>query len=72
MKRAIPAVTKTKELRPAALGYADAARYCGLAEKTLRNRVCNRSFPVRPRKFGSKPLFLVSELDEFLKSLPSD
>jgi len=70
MKRTPPVEKEVSGIKPAALSYAGAATYLGLAEKTLRNKVCNGTFPVRPRRYGGKPLFLVDELDKFLKSLP--
>jgi len=71
LKRAIPTVAETKQLRPAALSYADAALYLGLSVKTLRNKVSRGEFPVKPRRLGGKPLFLVAELDSLLSSLPA-
>ena len=70
MKRTPPIEKSVKAITPAALSYANAAAYLGLAEKTLRNKVCNGSFPVKPRRYGGKPLFLVDELNRFLESLP--
>jgi hypothetical protein len=72
MRRTPPIEKSVKAITPAALSYAGAATYLGLAEKTLRNKVCNGSFPVKPRRFGGKPLFLISELNAFLESLPTD
>ena len=70
MSRTPPVERKVKEIKPAALNYKNASAYVGIAEKTLRNKVCNGSFPVKPRRFGGKPLFLISELNAFLESLP--
>lgn len=39
-----------------------------------RNRIGRKAkdpFPVKPRYFGGKPLFLVDELDCWLQSLPT-
>lgn len=69
-----PKIVKVESISPRALCIRDAARYMGLAEKTLRNRLGSRAkdpFPVKPRYFGGKPLFLVEELDAFLESLPT-
>jgi predicted DNA-binding transcriptional regulator AlpA len=52
----------------------DAARYLGLAEKTLRNRLGPRAenpFPVRPKHIGRRVLFDISDLDAFVDALPS-
>ena len=69
-----PKIVKMQEVKPRALSVKDAAEYMGLAPKTLRNRLGPRAkdpFPVRPRYYGGKPLFLVDELDDFLESLPT-
>ena len=64
---------KIETITPRALCIKDAALYLGLAPKTLRNRLSDKEnpFPVRPRYFGGKPLFLKEELDAFLESLPA-
>jgi len=66
-----PKKVKIAELRPRLAGIADAARYIGIAPKTLRNRLSDKDnpFPVKPRYYGGKPLFEVSELDAFIDSL---
>ena len=67
-----PKIIKVEEIRPRLVSTADAAKYCGLAPKTLRNRLGPKSqnpFPVRPRYYGGNPLFDVAELDAFLDSL---
>lgn len=66
-----PKILKVEALRPRLVSVADAAIYLGLAPKTLRNRLSdkNNPFPVRPRYYGGKPLFEVSELDAFIDSL---
>ncbi len=69
-----PKIVKMQEVKPRALSVKDAAEYMGLAPKTLRNRLGPRAkdpFPVKPRYFGSKPLFLREELDAFLEGLPA-
>ncbi len=59
---------KRPMIRPARLGIREAARYVGLAEKTLRNRISrdDGTFP-RPRRDGGKVLFRVSDLDAYLE-----
>jgi predicted HTH domain antitoxin len=64
-----PKIVKVEAIRPRLVSIADAAQYLGLAPKTLRNRLSDKSFPVRPRYYGGKPLFEVSELDAFIDSL---
>ena len=70
MSKAIKQV-KVEKIQPRLLCITDAALYLGLAPKTLRNRLSDKAnpFPVRPRYFGGKPLFEVSELDAFIDSL---
>ena len=66
-----PQIAKVQEIRPRLLCVKDAAKYLGLATKTLRNRLSDKikPFPVRPRYYGGKPLFEVKELDDFIDSL---
>lgn len=69
-----PKIMKIQKVKPRALSVKDAAEYIGLAPKTLRNRLGPRAknpFPVSPRYYGDKPLFLVDELDDYLESLPT-
>jgi hypothetical protein len=66
-----PKMIKVEAIRPRLVSIADAAQYLGLAPKTLRNRLSDKvnPFPVRPRYYGGKPLFEVSELDAFIEAL---
>jgi hypothetical protein len=69
-----PRRVKLEAIQPRALSLKDAAAYIGLSPKTLRNRTGPRApnpFPVKPRYYGGKPLFLVDELNAFLESLPT-
>jgi hypothetical protein len=69
-----PKIMEIQKVKPRALSVKDAAEYIGLAPKTLRNRLGRRAknpFPVRPRYYGGKPLFLIEELDNFLENLPT-
>jgi len=56
------------------LSVRETAEYCGLAVKTLRNRLGPNAvnpFPVRCKRIGGcrKPLFDRRDLDEYLDSL---
>lgn len=67
-----PKIAKVDVIRPRLLSVSDAAKYLGLAPKTLRNRLgpkAQNPFPVKPRYYGGKPLFEVRELDAFVDSL---
>ena len=66
-----PKIAKVEAIRPRLVSISDAALYLGIAAKTLRNRLSDKEnpFPVRPRYYGGKPLFEVSELDAFVDSL---
>ena len=69
-----PVRVKVESVRPRAVSLVDAAVYIGISPKTLRNRTGPRApnpFPVKPRYYGGKPLFLVEELDQFLEGLPT-
>jgi predicted DNA-binding transcriptional regulator AlpA len=67
-----PRLAKVETLQPYGLAYDDAARFLGVATKTLRNMVSRGAFPVKPRRLGSKPVFLRDELTAYLKALPVD
>lgn len=50
-----------------------AADYVGLSPRTIYNGIAPKSkkpFPIKPKRYGSKPLFEKSELDRFADSLP--
>jgi hypothetical protein len=58
---------------PRAMTVDLAARYIGLAPKTLRNRLCRHTdnpFPVKSRKQGGKRMFFKEDLDKYLDELP--
>ncbi len=63
-----------KEITPRMLSVDDAARYIGIAAKTIRNRIGPKAtipFPVKPKHIGGRVLFDVRELDAFLDILPT-
>jgi predicted DNA-binding transcriptional regulator AlpA len=69
------AVTHIKEITPRLLSVEQAARFLGIAPKTLRNRIGPRAkhpFPVRPKKIGKRVLFDRKDLDNFVNSLPHE
>ena len=67
-----PRLTKVEQIQPRGLPYEDAAKYLGCAVKSLRNRVSEGTFPVKPRRLWNKPVFLREELDRYLDGLPAD
>ena len=63
-----------KEIMPRMLSVDDAARYLGIAAKTIRNRIGPKAkitFPVKPKRIGGRVLFDVKELDGYLDRLPT-
>ena len=63
-----------KEIAPRMLSVDDAARYIGIAAKTIRNRIGPKAmipFPVKPKHIGGRVLFDVKELDTYLDRLPT-
>lgn len=51
----------------------EAAAYLGLSPRTLYNGIAPKAqkpFPIKPRRYGRKPLFEKAELDRFAESLP--
>ena len=62
-----------REIKPRMLSVDEAARYVGLAAKTIRNRIgpkAEKPFPVRPKRIGGRVLFDVKDLDQYLDALP--
>jgi hypothetical protein len=60
---------------PRAMTVDLAARYIGLAPKTLRNRICRHSdnpFPVKSVKHGGKRIFYKEDLDAYLDELKKE
>jgi hypothetical protein len=60
------------QIRPRLLKIDDAARYLGIAPKTIRNRLGPRAsnpFPVKPKRIGKRVLFDVRALDAFVDGL---
>jgi len=63
-----------KEIMPRMLPVPEAARYLGIAIKTLRNRIGAKApnpFPVKPKHIGGKVLFDKKDLDGYLDDLPT-
>jgi hypothetical protein len=63
-----------KEITPRMLSVGDAARYIGIAAKTIRNRIGPKAtipFPVKPKHIGGRVLFDVKDLDTYLDTLPT-
>lgn len=60
------------QFRPRLLNINDAAKYLGIAPKTLRNRLgpkAENPFPVKPKRIGKMVLFDLKALDAFIDSL---
>lgn len=61
-------VSETRDVIPAALKERDAARYVGLGIRRFRDAV--HSGEIKARVRGKQRIYLTSELDEYLHSLP--
>jgi len=48
-----------------------AAVFLGMAEKTLRNRLSDGSFPLRPVRLSGRPLFKRRDLENLVDNLGS-
>jgi hypothetical protein len=62
------------QIRPRMLSVEEAARYIGIAAKTIRNRTGPKAsdpFPIKPKRIGSRVLFDVKDLDAYLDTLVS-
>lgn len=50
----------------------ETARILCLSERTLRNRIgpkAKNPFPVKPKKIGRKVLFLLEDIEDYVRSL---
>ena len=56
----------------ALLTVRQAAVFLGMAEKSLRNRISDGSFPLRPVRLSGRPLFKRRDLEDLVDSLCSD
>ena len=56
---------------PRMLNIKQCAWYMGLAEKTVRNKLSDGTFPVRPKSHCAKVLFDIRDIDRYLDSLPN-
>jgi len=69
------AVNHIKDVTPRLLSVEQAARFLGIAPKTLRNRIGPRAkhpFPVRPKKIGRRVLFDRRDLNTYVDNLPHE
>jgi hypothetical protein len=58
---------------PRLLDVELAAEYLSISPKTIRNGLSKNAvkpFPVRPKKYGKRVLFDISDLDAYVDSLP--
>ncbi len=70
-----PRQVKVESIRPRAVSITDAARYLGLAPKTLYNQLsrnAKKPLPIRVYRFGGKPLLDLADIDAYLDSLLVD
>jgi predicted DNA-binding transcriptional regulator AlpA len=54
------------------LTVGEAAHYCGISPKTIRNGLGPRAkkpFPVKPVRYGGKVLFRREDLDKFIDAM---
>jgi predicted DNA-binding transcriptional regulator AlpA len=59
-------------MEPRLLNVKQTAAYLGIAEKTIRNRICRRAenpFPVKPKRIGKRVLWDRKDLDHYIDSL---
>jgi excisionase family DNA binding protein len=52
-------------------GYTvtEAADYLGISPRTIYNEISRRTFPIKPRRWGRKPIFRKEDLDRLLDTL---
>ena len=71
MKREIEVTRVIQEPR-SLLTVEETARRLGLAPQTIYNGIGRRSkkrFPIRPKRYGKKPLFDNKDVEAFIESL---
>ena len=57
------------------LSIKEAARRLGIAEQTIYNgisRKTDRTFPIKPKRWGKKVLFDSRDVESFIENLPYD
>ena len=52
------------------LSIDDAGEYIGISPKTIRNELSKGTFPVKPKPWGKRVLFLRDDLDRLAEGLP--
>jgi len=60
------------DIKPRLLDVDSTAKFLGIAQKTLRNRLGPKApdpFPVRPKRIGRKVLFDIKDLQKFVDDL---
>jgi len=68
-------INKNIIINPRLLDVESAARFLGIAPKTLRNRLGPKApdpFPVKPKRIGRKVLFDIRDLERFCDKLTYD
>jgi predicted DNA-binding transcriptional regulator AlpA len=66
--------TETRIRKERMLSVDEAAKYIGLAAKTIRNQTGPRAekpFPVKPKRIGGRVLFDIKDIDRYLDTLPN-
>jgi|GEM_PF-2983439 hypothetical protein len=63
---------KVSEVQPYYLDLRGAAAFLAISPKTISNLLALGTFPVQPKRYRSKRLFKLSDLQEFARSLESD
>lgn len=63
---------KKVTIEPLYVGWEGFARLSGIAVSTLQNRLSLGQLTVKPRYFGTRPLFAVAEIRAMLENLPTE
>ena len=69
-KLALVSLHEVKALQPAAMYEADAAKYLGISRPTFRDLLFSGAISYVEHAHGKTRVFLRSDLDEYLSSLP--
>jgi excisionase family DNA binding protein len=60
---------ETRKIEKRGFTVVEAADYLGISPRTIYNEVSRGTFPVKPRRWGRKPIFRKEDLDRLLDSL---
>jgi excisionase family DNA binding protein len=58
-----------KKIEKRGFTVAQTADYLGISPRTIYNEISRGTFPIKPRRWGRKPIFRKEDLDRLLDTL---